>query len=415
MATEQQPSTSSLFAHPAFARFWLARVCTIVAFQMQVVAVGWQMYALTQNPMDLGWVGLMQFLPVFFLMLVVGQVADRYDRRRIAACCQAAMGMVTLILCFTSAQHVLEREGIFILVMLMGCAKAFESPSMSALLPALVPELLLPRAIGLSSSAMQAAFIVGPALGGMIYVFGAAVVYASSSVLFVCAMLSLLSIKKTTQVPRKDKVDLETLLAGIHFIRRKPVVLGALSLDLFAVLFGGATALLPIYARDILHSGPWGLGALRACPAVGALLMSLYLARWPVERNTGKVMMIAVAIFGCATITFGISTSIYLSLGSLLLLGASDMISVVIRSSLVQLETPDAMRGRVSAVNFLFIGTSNQLGEFESGLTAHWWGAKLAVVAGGLGTISVVILWNYLFPALGQRDRLATAENEHVL
>ena len=387
-------------------RFWLARVFTIIAFQMQVVAVGWQIYSLTNSPMDLGWVGLAQFLPAFFLMLVVGQVADRYDRRRIAAICQMVMAILVGILCVASWHGWLTREWIFILVMLIGATKAFESPSMSALLPALVPTQLLPRAIGLSSSAMQAAFIVGPALGGVIYVFGPAVVYGISTVLFVSASLAMASINSTKQVPRKDKVDVQTILAGIHFIRRKPVVLGAISLDLFAVLLGGATALLPIYAKDILHTGPWGLGVLRAAPAVGALLMSGYLAWRPVERHTGIVMFCAVAVFGMATIVFGASTSFFMSLAALFVLGASDMISVVIRSSLIQLETPDEMRGRVSAVNFLFIGTSNQLGEFESGLTASWWGARTAVMVGGVGTLAIVGLWAWLFPALAKRDRL---------
>jgi MFS family permease len=405
MSTDpQQPF--HLFKQQAFLRFWLARVFTIIAFQMQVVAVGWQIYSLTNNPMDLGWVGLAQFLPAFFLMLVVGQVADRYDRRRIAAICQIAMAVLTAILCIASWNDGLTREWIFILVMLIGTAKAFESPSMSALLPSLVPGQVLPRAISLSSSAMQAAFIIGPALGGIIYVFGPAVVYGISTLLFVFAALAMTSINSTRQVPKKEKVDLQTILAGIHFIRRKPVVLGAISLDLFAVLLGGATALLPIFAKDILHTGPWGLGVLRAAPAFGALLMSGYLAWRPIERNTGPVMFIAVAIFGLATMVFGTSTSFFISLTALFILGASDMISVVIRSSLIQLETPDDMRGRVSAVNFLFIGTSNQLGEFESGLTASWWGARSAVLVGGLGTIGIVGLWVYLFPALAKRDKL---------
>jgi len=396
----------SLLSHKPFSRFWMARICTIVAFQMQVVAVGWQMYSLTHSAMDLGWVGLAQFIPAVLLTLIVGQVADRYDRRRIAATCQIIMAILVCTLCVCSLNHWLTREGIFVLVMLMGAAKAFESPSMSALLPTLVPAEVLPRAISLSSSAMQAAFIIGPALGGVIYVFGASVVYGTSTLLFVCAMLSLTTITVTKQIPKTSNVGLKTILAGIDFIRHKSVVLGAISMDLFAVLLGGATALLPIYAKDILHTGPWGLGVLRATPAVGALCMSIWLTWRPIERRTGPIMFTAVAFFGFATMLFGISTSFYVSLAALLVLGASDMISVVIRSSLVQLETPDEMRGRVSAVNFLFIGTSNQLGEFESGLTASWWGARIAVVVGGVGTLAVVALWTHLFPALARRDKL---------
>ena len=398
----------SLLRHAPFSRFWLARICTIVAFQMQVVAVGWQMYTLTHSAMDLGLVGLAQFIPAVLLTLVVGQVADRYDRRRIAVTCQIVMAILVCTLCIGSLNHWLTREWIFILVMLMGAAKAFESPSMSALLPSLVPVEVLPRAISLSSSAMQAAFIIGPALGGVIYVFGASVVYAISTLLFICAMSSLMRITTARQIPKMSNVGLKTILAGIHFIRYKPVVLGAISMDLFAVLLGGATALLPIYAKDILHTGPWGLGMLRATPAVGALCMSVWLTWRPIERRTGPIMFVAVALFGFATMVFGLSTSFYISLAALLVLGASDMISVVIRSSLIQLETPDDMRGRVSAVNFLFIGTSNQLGEFESGLTANWWGVRTAVVTGGLGTLVVVALWAHLFPALARRDKLTT-------
>jgi len=400
----------NLLSHAPFSRFWLARVCTIIAFQMQIVAVGWQIYALTHSPMDLGWAGLAQFLPALFLALIVGQVADRYDRRHIAAICQSVMAITVAVLAIGSWQHWLTRECFFALVMLMGAAKAFESPSMSALLPSLVPADVLPRAISMSSSAMQAAFIIGPALGGVIYVFGPGVVYASSTILFTLAAFAMTSIEHAPQTPRKDKVDLKTVLAGIHFIRRKPVVLGAISMDLFAVLLGGATALLPVYAKDILHTGPWGLGVLRATPAVGALLMSVWLTWRPIERRTGPVMFFAVAVFGFATIVFGSSVSFWISLTALFFLGASDMISVVIRSSLVQLETPDDMRGRVSAVNFLFIGTSNQLGEFESGLTADWWGAKTAVVVGGAGTLAVVALWIYFFPELAKRNELVRSE-----
>ncbi|HET8705776.1 MAG TPA: MFS transporter [Pseudomonadales bacterium] len=395
-----------LLKHSPFAYFWTARVCTTTAFQMQVVAIGWQMYALTHSAMDLGWVGLAQFLPAFFLTLVVGQVADSFDRRRVAAVCQFIQASVIALLALGSWQGWLTRELIFALVVVVGASRAFESPSMAALLPSLVPNEVLPRAVSWSASAVQAAFIMGPAIGGIVYVFGAAAVYCCSSVLFLIALISVLSIKSNAPPAKRDKVDLTSIFAGIHFIRRKPVVLGAISMDLFAVLLGGATALLPIYARDILNIGPWGLGILRSSPAVGALLMSVYLTYRPIERRTGPIMFAAVAVFGVATILFGVSKSFWLSLAALFVLGAADMISVVIRSSLVQLETPDEMRGRVSAVNFLFIGTSNQLGEFESGITAAWWGAPMAVMVGGVGTLLVVASWVFLFPALARRDHL---------
>lgn len=395
-----------LSTHAPFKFFWLARVCTTTAFQMQVVAIGWQMYEMTHSAMDLGWVGLAQFLPAFFLTLVVGQVADSFDRRRIAAVCQFIQGVVIGLLAIGSWQGWLTRELIFFLVVLIGAARAFESPSMAALLPGLVPNFALPRAVSWSASAVQAAFIIGPAVGGLIYGFGAVVVYTCSCVLFVVALVSVSLIATNAQQPKREKVELSSLFAGIHFIRSQPVVLGAISMDLFAVLLGGATALLPIFARDILHVGPWGLGVLRSAPAVGALLMSVFLTYRPIERRTGPIMFGAVAVFGVATMLFGMSTSFWVSLVALFVLGAADMISVVIRSSLVQLETPDEMRGRVSAVNFLFIGTSNQLGEFESGLTAAWWGASTAVVVGGAGTLVVVAAWMVLFPALAKRDHL---------
>lgn len=408
--TSEFDNAFSLLKHPPFSLFWTARICTTIAFQMQVVAIGWQMYELTHNALDLGWVGLAQFLPAFFLTLVVGQVADSFDRRRIAAICQLVEAIVIGMLAVGSWYHWLTKEWIFALVVLIGSARAFESPSLAALLPSLVPTKVLPRAVSWSASAVQAAFIIGPALGGIIYAFGASVVYSCSCVLFVVALISVSLIRGTAQVIKRDKVDLSSVFAGIKFIRSKPVVLGAISMDLFAVLLGGATALLPIYARDILNIGPWGLGVLRASPAVGALLVSVYLTYKPIQRRTGPIMFVSVAIFGFATVLFGLSHSFWLSLLALFTLGAADMISVVIRSSLVQLETPDEMRGRVSAVNFLFIGTSNQLGEFESGITAAWWGAPAAVVVGGVGTLIVVGLWSVLFPALARRDRLIHAE-----
>jgi MFS family permease len=290
----------------------------------------------------------------------------------------------------------------------IGATHAFESPTLQALVPGLVPARLLPRAVAWAASATQTAVIIGPALGGFIYVLGPSAVYTTSSVLFIGASLLVSLIRIESVLPRREPATLSSLLAGIAFIKSRPAILGAISLDLFAVLLGGATALLPIYAHDILATGPLGLGLLRSAPAVGALSTAIFLARRPLSRRVGRSMFIAVAVFGLATIVFALSRSFVLSLATLVVLGASDMISVVVRSSFVQLETPDHMRGRVSAVNSVFIGTSNQLGEFESGVTAAWLGPVPAVLLGGVGTVVVVLLWIRLFPTLFGLDKLAS-------
>ena len=398
--------TVSLFSHRSFFWLWITRVFANLGTQIQTVAIGWQVYELTGSAFDLGLVGLVQFLPSFLLTLVVGQVADRYNRRNIVIACQTIEIITAIALVIGSWQGWLTREWIFALVFLFGIARAFQTPSSSAMLPSLIPSELLPRAISMSSAAMQATFIVGPAIGGFLYIAGPVVTYGVCTVLFVCAWFAAARIRLLTPPAKREPGTMETLFAGIHFIRRQPVVLGAISLDLFAVLLGGATALLPIFASEILKVGPWGLGILRSAPAVGALLMSVYLARWSIERNTGKVMFAAVAVFGLATIVFGLSENFLLSVAALFVLGASDMISVVIRSTMIQLETPDEMRGRVNAVNWLFIGTSNQLGEFESGVTAALFGTVRAVVLGGVGTLAVCALWIRWFPELAKRDRL---------
>jgi MFS family permease len=309
-------------------------------------------------------------------------------------------------LAVASARGLVTERMIFAFIALVGAARAFEAPTLQALLPGLIPAAVLPRAVAASASANQTAVIVGPAAGGLLYALGPTVVYATSALLFLLASLLIRHIRIARVAPKREPATLKSIFAGIAFIRSKPVVLGAISLDLFAVLLGGATALLPIYARDILAIGPWGLGLLRSAPAVGALSMALFLARHPPKHRVGRIMFAAVVAFGFATMVFAVSTSFFLSLATLIVLGASDMISVVIRSSLVQLDTPDAMRGRVSAVNSVFIGTSNQLGEFESGVTAAWLGTVPAVLLGGVGTVVVVLLWIRLFPALLHRDRL---------
>lgn len=392
--------------HRPFMAFWLARVFTASGFQMLTVAIGWHLYQLTGNVLDLGLVGLVEFAPRVLFMLHTGHVADRYDRRKVAALCQTLQGLIALVLALGSATDNVSRELIFALAFLLGAARSFEMPATQALLPNVVPPGLFPRAVAASASATQAATIVAPAVGGFLYAFGSIWVYGPTVALYAIACGLMLGLDSRQQVPQRGRASLESLLAGIRFIRSRPDILGAISLDLFAVLLGGATALLPVFAKDILLTGPWGLGLLRSAPAVGALLMSLWLARFPVERKVGRTMFTAVGVFGVATIAFGLSTSFWFSLAVLVVLGAADMISMVIRGAFVQLETPDEMRGRVSAVNGLFIGASNQLGEFESGVTAHWFGTVPAVVLGDVGTLVVTGVWIRLFPGLARRDRL---------
>lgn len=386
--------------------FWFARVCTASGFQMITVAIGWHIYQLTGSVLDLGLVGLVEFLPRVMFMLHTGHVADRFDRRRVAATCQVLQALVAGVLVFSSATDSASRELIFLMAFVLGAARAFEMPATQALLPNVVPKELFPRAVAASASAMQAATIVAPALGGLLYAFGSLWVYGPTAVLYIAACILMLGLSSSQQPASKAPANLENLLAGIRFIRSRPDILGAISLDLFAVLLGGATALLPVFAKDILLTGPWGLGLLRSAPAVGALLMSFWLARFPIERNVGRIMFTAVGVFGVATIAFGLSTSFWFSLAVLAVLGAADMISMVIRGAFVQLHTPDEMRGRVSAVNGLFIGASNQLGEFESGVTAAWFGTVPAVVMGGVGTLIVTGVWIRLFPTLAKRDKL---------
>ncbi len=399
-------SQPSILRHKPFAFFWFARGFSSIAFQIQGVAVGWQIYALTGSPFYLGLVGLAQFLPMFLLTLAVGHVADRYNRRMIVRLFQIVEGLAAAALALGSFSGWQSKESILIVVFIAGAARAFEAPTIQALVPGLVPAPLIPRAMAWFASAHQTATILGPALGGLLYTAGPTAAYATASLLFLTASLLVALIRIERTAPNREPVSLRSLFAGIVFIRNQPVILGAISLDLFAVLLGGATALLPVYARDILAAGPVGLGLLRSAPAVGALTMSIFLARNMVEHRIGWVMSGAVVIFGVATIVFALSTSFMLSLGALAVLGAADVISVVIRSSLVQIKTPDEMRGRVSAVNSMFIGTSNQLGEFESGLTAALFGVVPAVLIGGVGTLIVVILWMRLFPQLVQIDSL---------
>ena len=396
----------SILRHKPFRLFWFARVSSTIALQMQAVAVGWQIYALTGSVFYLGLVGLAQFLPMFLLTLAVGHTADRYDRRRIAGACQILEGAALAALALGSFGGWLNKEAILATVFLVGALRAFEGPTMLALVPGLVPQQLIPRASAWSASANQTASIAGPALGGILYAAGPTTVYATASLLFFAASLLMAGIRIDRVPHRREPVSVSSLFAGIAFIRSRPEILGAISLDLFAVLLGGATALLPVYAKDILATGPWGLGLLRTAPALGALAVSVFLARNPLRHRVGRTMFLSVFIFGVATVVFALSTSFILSMCALITLGAADIISVVIRASLVQIETPDEMRGRVSAVNSMFIGTSNQLGEFESGATAALFGTVPAVVIGGVGTMIVVLIWMRLFPKLREIDTL---------
>ena len=402
--------TDRPFSHPAFRLFWLGRVFTSLAFQMSAVAVGWLVYARTNNPASLGLVGLMQFLPMICLTLLVGHVADRYERRVIVAICQTIEGLTLVGLAVGAATGVLQVGGIYGAVVVLGAARAFESPTMAALLPGTVPTSVLPRAVAISSTAIQTATIVGPALGGLLYALGPAVPFAVAAGFFLSAALCSGAMRLEQAAPRREPATLRSIFSGLDFIWQRPVVLGTISLDLVAVLLGGATALLPIYARDILHTGPWGLGLLRTAPALGALGTGAALAFVPLRRHVGLKMFGAVLAFGVATVVFALSSSLVVSLLALVVLGASDNVSVVIRTSLVQLLTPNAMLGRVSAVNSLFIGTSNQLGEFESGMTAALLGTVPAAMLGGIGTIAVVFLWMAIFPALRRADTFAVAD-----
>jgi MFS family permease len=375
-------------------------VLSTLAVQIQTVAVGWQIYLLTGRALDLGLVGLAQFVPTVALTLVVGPVADRYDRRVVVVSCQLVEAGATAALALGSLGGWLTRDGILAILVILGAARAFENPARAALLPRLVPVTLLSRAIASVTAAGQTARIVGPALGGALYDLGPAPVYLSVAALYVVGALLTVLVRDRHPARPREQLTTTSLFSGVAFILSRRLLLGLMSLDLFAVLLGGATALLPIYAREILGTGAGGLGLLRAAPAVGALAMSLLLARRPIEHHAGPALLGSILVFGLATVVFGVSTNLSLSLVALGVLGASDLLSVIIRQSLVQLRTPDGMRGRVSAVHSLFTGTSNQLGEFESGVLAAMFGAVSAVLIGGVGTIVVVALWTYRFPEL---------------
>lgn len=401
-----EPASERLRDHPAFLFFWVSRVCSALAFQMLGVAVGWLVYALTGSAVALGLVGLAQFVPLLLLTLVAGHAADVFDRRRIVLVGQATAAVALGLLTLGLAQGAVGLFAIYAAVVVIGACRAFEHPTFAALLPRIVPGPVLPRALAVSSSALQMATIAGPAVGGFAYAFGPTVPLAGAALCYAAAACAMACVRHPPVAGSRSGLSVGSLLSGLAFIRDHKVVLGSISLDLFAVLLGGVTALLPIYASDILDVGASGLGALRAAPAVGATLMAVLLARIPLARGVGPKMFAAVVVFGLATVVFSLSRSFALSFAALFVLGAADNVSVVIRSSLVQLSTPDEMRGRVSAVNSLFVGTSNQLGEFESGMTAALFGAVGAGLLGGLGTIAVALVWMRLFPELRRVDQM---------
>jgi MFS family permease len=390
----------------SFRRFLWTRLLGGTANQMLMVALAWQMYDLTGSAFDLGLVGLAQFVPALLLTLPAGQWVDRTDRRGVLALALACQAVASCVLAVGSHWDWVGRGVIFGMCAVLGVARALQMPSSQALVPVLVGVDALPRAFAASSTLLKFAVIGGPVVGGLLYALGAAVVYAACLALLVASLVYTAALPRVAPSTTAPPVSLESLLAGLTFIREKKQVLGAISLDLFAVLLGGATALLPIYAKDILETGPWGLGLLRAAPAAGALAVGLVLAQRPLARHVGRRMFVSVAIYGITTVVFGLSHNFVLSFLALAIGGGADMVSVVVRQTLVQLDTPDEMRGRVSAVNGVFIGASNELGEFRAGTMAAAMGPIWATVVGGVGTLVVAALWIKAFPALAKRDRL---------
>lgn len=399
-------SAGTLLKQPSFLFFLLSRSLTRFASQIGAVAIGWQIYDLTGSAFDLGMVGLVQFLPTALLVFVAGHTADKFERKRVVQLCQLAEAATALFLCWGSYGGWLTGVHIYIATFVLGMAGAFESPTIAALLPLIAPQGSLQRATALSSAAAQVATITGPALGGIAFAFSPGLPYGLMLVFWLFSALLTGGIRVRETEAAKDAATVDDVFAGVRFIRNNSAILGTISLDLFAVLFGGVTALLPIYARDILMTGPFGLGILRAAPAVGALIMTTILARHAIDRRVGLRMFQAVIVFGVATIVFALSHWMWLSVLALAVLGAADTVSVVIRFSLVQLSTPNEMRGRVGAVNFLFINASNYLGQFESGVAAALLGTVASAVLGGVATVAIALMWMKLFPTLREMEKL---------
>ncbi len=414
MPSLAQSEARVAFRYRNFRLYQAARFLAIVAAEMQSVAVGWQVFEITHRPLDLGYVGLAQFLPGILLFLIAGHAADRMPRKRIIAACFAGFALCSALLLAFTIHGLTSVEPIYIVLTLIGIVRAFNGPAGQAIVPLLVPEEHFPNAVAWGSSIFMTATIFGPTVGGLVYGWTGTpnTVYAAAIVCFVVSLSLVLLIKLQTSQRPRGAASINTVLAGFRYIWNNKIVLGAISLDLFAVLLGGAVALLPVYAREILRVGPWGLGILRAAPGLGAVIVAIALAHYPIRRRAGVTMLTCVAAFGLATVVFGLSRSIPLSLFALVLVGASDMVSVIIRSTLIQLSTPDEMRGRVSAVNVIFIGASNEFGQFESGVTAHWFGTVPAVVIGGVGSMLIVGIWSWLFPELRSVNRLPATPRE---
>ena len=404
------------FTHPAFVLFQIARFMIVAAVEMQAVAVGWQVYEITKRPLDLGFVGLAQFLPGILLFPISGHASDRFERRHVLSTCYAGFGLCFALLLALTQHGLHSVTAIYAVLVLLGVVRSFNSTASRSILPSLVPEEHFPNAVAWNATIFQTATILGPTFGGILYAatHGPSLVYGIAMITAIGATATTFRIKPERKVRPREPMTLRTVFAGLHFIWTKKLILGAISLDLFAVLLGGAVALLPVYAREILRTGPWGLGLMRTAPAVGATLMAVLLAHRPLRGKSGITLLWAVAGFGIFTIVFGLSRSLTVSLAALLLLGASDMISVIIRATLTQLATPDEMRGRVTAVDMIFIGASNELGQFESGVTAQWFGTVPAVVLGGVGTLAVIGLWAWLFPELRQAGDLHEIRSEDL-
>jgi MFS family permease len=404
------------FTHPGFVLFQIARFLIVSAVEMQAVAVGWQVYEITKRPLDLGYVGLAQFLPGILLFPISGHTSDRFERRNVLSVCYGGYALCFALLLALTRRGISSVVPIYLVLVMIGIVRSFNGPASRSILPQLVSEEHFPNAVAWNATVFQGATILGPSFGGILYAAfrGPSVVYGIAVFTAVAAMIATFRIQPEVKARPREPMSLKTLFAGLHFIRNNQLILGAISLDLFAVMLGGAVALLPVYAREILHTGPWGLGLLRTAPGAGAALMALVVAHWPLRGKSGPKLFWAVAGFGVFTIIFGLSRSLTLSLIALLLAGASDMISVIIRATLTLLATPDAMRGRVTAVDMIFIGTSNEFGQFESGITAQWFGTVPAVVLGGVGTLVVVALWSWWFPELRNAGELHefTAETE---
>ena len=398
------------FTYPDFSLYQLARFLVVAGLEMQSVAVGWQIFEITKRPLDLGLVGLCQFSPGILLFLITGHAADTFNRRKLLMTCYAGFGVCSALLLFYALSGLRTVLPMYAVVVLLGVVRSFNNPASRSLLPQIIPEEHLQNAIAWNSSVNQGGTILGPSLGGLIYAVakGPAAVYTTSMLAAAGAVFLMTQIKLYIKARPREPLSLKSVMAGLRYIGDKKIILGSISLDLFAVLLGGAVALLPVFASEVLRTGPWGLGLLRASPAIGAGSMALLLAHRPFRSRAGLTMLWCVGGFGAFTVLFGISRNLVLSMAALILVGCMDMVSVVVRSTLVQLATPDEMRGRVSAVEMIFIGASNEIGQFESGITAQWFGAVPAVIMGGVGTLLITALWAWNFPELRRVEKLSS-------